>query len=120
MFDHYHRHHSTSEVYKTVTEKRAPTDESIRLLREMEAKATEQVIKSQKLDNNLITATLWHYKDHLTWKEKYKVLAKINGKTIDIDIELNDNEDQFTEIFNAVARRLAAELLNTAGKIKEA
>lgn len=44
--------HRDQHTNVTITEKRAPTDESVRLLREMEDKAREQVYASVVLDSN--------------------------------------------------------------------
>lgn len=48
---HVHNHGSITEN-RTVVEKRAPTDESVRLLREMEAAARDQIKASVRLDPN--------------------------------------------------------------------
>lgn len=117
MFDHYHARALQVNAHTTVTEKRAPTDEAIRILREMEKSSAEQVLKAQKLDNNLISATIWETRDPLEWKQKYKIIAKINGKNIDIDVSTDPNvsSDEVKRlIFETVAERLAVELLNTS------
>lgn len=44
-------HHSVS-----VTEKRAPTDESVRLLKEMESAVREKVVESVRVERNGIKA----------------------------------------------------------------
>jgi hypothetical protein len=45
-----------TDQYVTVTERRAPTDESVRLLQEMEAAVTERVIARYGLQNSMIDA----------------------------------------------------------------
>lgn len=49
MFDqhHYHRHDTTHRT--TITEQRAPTDESVRILRDMEDRSEKKVLAADGL-----------------------------------------------------------------------
>jgi hypothetical protein len=107
--------------YVNVTEKRAPTDDSVRLLKEFRQAAEKDLVSSLKLENNLISATLHVYKDPLQWKEQYVVLTKINGKNFRIEVERDPYQKETWEevVFNRVAEYIAAELLGKAGKLKE-
>lgn len=62
MFDTYITRKGGDQYIKkdvTVTEKRAPTDESVKILMEMEEKALDKLVSITKLDSNLFKAT-WH------------------------------------------------------------
>lgn len=47
-----------TELNFNVTEKRAPTDESVRLLREMEKEALNKIVKNIDLSNDQFSARL--------------------------------------------------------------
>ena len=50
----------------TVTEKRAPTDESVKLLREMEAKAEAEVVKAVSVSNSTFECVIHQQIDNLS------------------------------------------------------
>ena len=78
---HYHTH--------SVTENRAPTDESVRLLKEMEAEARKKITESTTVHNTEFTCKLHKYYDALNAADKYAVIYTLNGKQsrIDVDVE---------------------------------
>lgn len=67
MFNNYTNIHKGGDSYSRsdvkVTENRAPTDESIKILKEMEEKSLDKLISITRLDNNLFKAT-WHIFDN--------------------------------------------------------
>lgn len=115
MSDTYLNRSTPTSSYHSVVEKRAPTDESVRLLKEFEQVAKDKVINSQHLDNNLITATLWQMQDPLSWKDNYKILVKINGKTMTVDVNVDHDksrDEKADAIYNALAKNIASNLMN--------
>ena len=62
-----------AELNFNVTEKRAPTDESVRLLREMEKEALNKIIKNNDLSNNQFYARLLVFEDPLNFNSKGKI-----------------------------------------------
>jgi hypothetical protein len=115
MFDTYSIPFTTSTSYLSVTEKRAPTDESVRLLKEFEQAAKDKVINAQQLDNNLISATLWQMQDPLTYKDNYKILVKINGKTVTVDVAVDHDrsrEQKADAVYEALSKNIAAHLMD--------
>lgn len=115
MFNTYLTRSTPTTSYHNVTEKRAPTDESVRLLKEFEQAAKDKVIGVQQLDNNLISATLWQMEDILSYKDNYKILLKINGKTMTIDVTVDHNKsrDQKADaIYDALSKNIAGNLMN--------
>lgn len=68
-------------VTATITEKRAPTDESIRLLNEFQEKAKENIIKSIVIDSNIAKCVCIYYQDVLfDNKILFHIRFILNGK----------------------------------------
>jgi hypothetical protein len=84
MFDHHH--HLTRlgpesiEVRKHVTEQRAPTDESVRLLKEMEGAAKEKVDQAIRLEGNGFTALVQVSHNHHDGDIVMRCLYKWEGE----------------------------------------
>lgn len=98
-----------------VTEKRAPTDESVRLLNEMQQKAFDNVISCVQLNNNdLKDVTWWIYYDPYTFSEKARVRFMLNGRVFDKEMCLprpyNKAEDIPKLIMNKVLEYIAIEV----------
>lgn len=116
MFDTIRTLHShqrgPSSIY--VTEKRAPTDESVRLLKEMEQKARDKVVASIELDSNLVKGRVYVMKDYLSGKNNFAVLMDINGKRVEIKVSTDEYESaeaQLQEVYQEIGRRIAAEVM---------
>jgi hypothetical protein len=74
--------HTTEYVTREVHEHRAPTDESVKLLREMEAKAQEQVIEAMHVGDmtfECVVHTLKRWEDDTT---TLKAVFSLNGKKL--------------------------------------
>ena len=72
-----------------LTEKRAPTDESIRLLNEMQDKAFDNVVDCVQLSNNeLNDITYWLYPDYHSFTERARIRFSLNGKVKDFSFTL--------------------------------
>lgn len=78
--DSYHRHE--------ITEKKAPTDESVRLLREMEAAAEKNVLCRGKLESNILQDIKWIIA-HQPHEDKIlgRVRFSLNGQEFVLDID---------------------------------
>lgn len=104
-------HHSV-----TIEEKRAPTDESVRLLRDMESKAREQVIKSVTLPSNDLRGTIHVMRDALSCGDRFRVLFSLNGKKHEHSFFMDDfqnegPEDVAQKIVDELSRYLASAIL---------
>lgn len=89
----------TREVTKEVHEHRAPTDESVALLREMEDAAESKLLESWVLTNNDFEA-VWHVMEDCGDANKRVIIRfKLNGKEHDIDfrLELHYNFEEMVE-----------------------
>lgn len=106
-------------VSATVTEKRAPTDESVRLLKEMEAEARKKITESTTVHNTEFTCKLHKYYDPANDADKYAVIYTLNGKQsrLDIDVEAYKQltpEQTACFIRDKVAVDIANKMLMTA------
>ena len=105
MFDHFstHRHHTSgpSRVDVNVTEKKAPTDESVRLLAEMQQKVIDNVLGQLKIDVNRVTGEIivlrqpWHLCD-IAFGVAYNINGKRHHFKTDIhDVDVRQKENEF-------------------------
>ena len=114
----HHHQHNTS-----VIEKRAPTDESVKLLQEMQQKAFDSVFLQYRVDTNVVngmvsyilndfeipfaTIILWHFNlngEQYEIKEEFKEIeAKMKGK-----------EFAMRSLFEKVANKLAEQMMQNA------
>lgn len=116
MFDrtivHQAPDHIRAEI--TVTEKRAPTDESVRLLREMEAKAKAEVIKAVAINDNLFNGVIHTMFDALSYRTTVRLVYSMNGKKLTTDYHIDDSrslDDSIAGLIDAVAQDVAIEIL---------
>lgn len=64
----------------TVHEHRAPTDESVRLLKEMEEKAERKLVESIHVGDTLVECVIHVWQDHASDCTRVRAVFKINGK----------------------------------------
>lgn len=117
MFDTHHHGprsiHSTSHT--DITEKRAPTDESVKLLSEMERAAEKKLISITRLDNNTFKAT-WHiWEDFMADTLRATVRFELNGQPHEMEVPIERHirfkaQDIAKEIHKAIISELAAVL----------
>lgn len=104
-----------STINVDVTEKRAPTDESVKLLREMEQRAQEQVLKAISVNNTGVEGVLHMMRNPLSCTYTFRFLYQINGKKMTTDYEVNEFELSKYKwidcLINAVAVDIAREIL---------
>lgn len=96
----------------THIEKRAPTDDSVRLLREMEQKAEEQWTHSMRLDNTFLDGIVHYRQDFHRCMAIYHVIIKVNGKEVVVDKAIpfdwcTDSETVMAMLTAEVAKALA-------------
>jgi hypothetical protein len=97
-----------------VTEKRAPTDESVRLLKDMEKAARDKVIASIELDSNLVKGRVYVMKDYMSGKNNFAVLMDINGKRVEIKVSTNEYDSpdaQLHEVYQEIGKQIALEVM---------
>ena len=72
-----------------LTEHRAPTDESVRLLKELEQAARAEVQASIRVANTALTGVIHLHRDYLTCRTHVKAHIKLNNKQVVVDIVIN-------------------------------
>ena len=101
-----------------INEKRAPTDESIKLLREMEKKSQDNVLSRYIIDNNVLHVTLIEkQRDVCSSDRVYYVVFKLNHEEYkirvsesDMDRKLMNDEQRIWLIFEKVAEEITYQL----------
>ena len=115
MFDRTYITKSTKEYVPYVKEeKRAPTDDSIRLYGEMLEKARASILRSMRTEGGTIDFTGFIYRDMPLGENILMVKLVLSGKTFEFKIPI---EDQYihndTQIIHLVAERLSEKLTET-------
>jgi len=114
MFNTYHTHQNSSvSVEKTVHEHRAPTDESVRLLREFEQAARDKILDSVRVTDSLFDGLLHYQHDYLNLKKLFACVIKLNGKKITARFECDESlsrEQIILGIRDAIAREIANQI----------
>lgn len=107
-------HISISSTHK---EYRAPTDESVKLLKEFQEKAQKEVIKSVRLDNNDFKAVIQHYRDYSSCDTKLRAVFELNGRREVLDMVIRaEMQDPVVEILKAMSDRIAEKMLMGCAK----
>jgi len=112
MFDSHHLHvRNVSESVTRrveVTEHRAPTDESVKLLRDMEDRAQARIVATTRVQDMGIDCVIHKMREMHTGDTRYAVIYSLNGKKHRADHLSMDrgNEDR-----DESKRRVAQELV---------
>lgn len=123
MFDKYeiragdqHHHHHRSEVH----EHRAPTDDSVKLLREMEQAALDKVMGTFRLEGCEVDCVLVHQRDHMNDEHRFRVRYKMGRTERSVDHawrppygvkEPELSRQCFEELLDVLAKDMALHLL---------
>ena len=117
MFDTYYKSSWSPVVYEsrttTVTEKRAPTDQSVNLLKEMEAAARQKIVNSVRVDNTEFKCVIHSYENYIAGTNRFMVIFKLNGKQTDLEIEtstLKTREETSEIIWQKVSESIANQI----------
>lgn len=104
----------TRYITKTVIEKRAPTDESVRLLKEFEQAANDKIIESIHVRDNSFDAVVTKENDFLSGDIVYRVVFSLNGKRIvgTHRTQTVNMRDAYKELHGIIAERIAHEILS--------
>lgn len=108
-----------TDINVNLTEKRAPTDESVRLLREMEKEALNKIIKNIDLSNNQFSARPLDFEVSLNFNSEGKVLFSLNGKKHELNVSfgfLESEEDMIKVCHDELVKYIAREILISTGK----
>lgn len=97
-----------------VVERRAPTDESVRLLREMESAARDEVAGGVRVDGTDLNCVIHVARDALSFDLKFRAILSVNGRRIVVDTAGPFDEPMAKHadrLIEAVSRKLAIELV---------
>ena len=119
MFDRRTYQIGGGHTTATITEKRAPTDESVRLLKEMEDEARKKITETTVVKNTEFTCKLHKYHDPANCADNYAIIYTLNGKQgkVDVNVEIYDMlspEQTACLIRDKVAVDIANKMLTTA------
>lgn len=112
IFDEVHLGSRHSSV--TIKNYAAPTDESIRILQEMEEKVRSRILTSVQVKDSLIDCVIHHVADPLNLKLKFAVIYSLNGVKHRVNIDTNpfDGFDAvISKLLKAVSEDIAVEIL---------
>lgn len=105
----------------TVTEKRAPTDESVRLLSEMELAAEQKLICRGEIRNNTLAAQWNVFQDFASGMMDYKVAVRVKLNSTDHTLRFpvqykygNDEQAVVLAVRDKVAELIATQILMEA------
>lgn len=107
----------TQYVTREVHKHRAPTDESVRLLREMEEKARAQVIASVPLESNRIRGRAEWVRDYAEDTLLGRAIVDINGARVVATVRQGfdmERHDLVSALRDELARSIANEILRDA------
>jgi hypothetical protein len=106
------------DVTARVIEQRAPTDESVRLLKEMEAAAREKVLSAVRLTgNDGFSAVVHKHEDMLTGDRIFRVMFEWQGDRVVTEYRAQDGEPRektIHELIAAVSKKIAVKVLGDA------
>lgn len=112
---HLHYQRSPSRITHEHHEHRAPTDDSVKLLSDMEAAARAKVMRSVPLESNAIKAVLHHMRDVNGLAELFVIQYEVNGSRHEVHVRVRHGADTMLNT-QAYHDRLQQELLDALSK----
>jgi len=120
MFDTYNTIPNTVNVHKH--EHRAPTDESIKIYKELEEKALKNLISTTQLEDNSFNAT-WHvFHDFMNYENKAICRYKLNGVEYKFEVgvdRIHQGEALAKEMLKKIREKVADHLFISLTGLKE-
>lgn len=111
MFDRYEISTSPSDVHINVTEKRAPTDESVRLLREMEEKIQKKLLASVRVEDTKFNCVIHMQQEVSSNQFMFCAVFSLNGEKLKVvyrcDVFSANVDDAIIGLRDAVAVEIA-------------
>jgi len=109
--------HVPYEKSVKITEKRAPTDDSIRLANEFEEKIQKNIVAKGAIKNNLVKDAVFAvFNDQMRCVQTYRIAFKLNNELVEVegdfpfpDFKLN-RSTAMMEMTKAVCDSIAKEL----------
>lgn len=114
MFDSIHRHNHSYNTNVQVTEKRAPTDESVRLLKELEAAAQAKIVSAIRVADTAFECVIHTMREPINDQTKVCVIFSLNGKKCEARTEISPYkslQENIEQVIKCVADQIAVEIL---------
>ena len=120
---------SPYEIEVNLTENLAPTDESLKLLKEIEYKTLEKIVHCGRFENNLLKDVRWFvYEDFFNFKLNISVVFEMNGEKIHLKSDFIDYTNKFEDILlkiremitEKIFKELSSSSLNVIENIRSA
>jgi len=110
----------TNYVTKTVIEKRAPTDESVALLKDMEAAARAKLLESVKVSDTKFECVVHTLRDFASGDVIRKAVFSLNGEKLEAESRTNEmdvskgRKEAFEDLRDEIAQVIATKILASA------
>jgi len=95
---------------KTIIEKKAPTDESIKLYEEIKEKAYDSILDTIVVNDNSLNLKAILYKDNFSYKQVCKYKVVLNGAEISGNISIEGIDVTGQSAKEAVLRKIVAKV----------
>lgn len=105
-----------NKIKVDIVEKRAPTDESVKLLREMEEKITANIISMSKIEDNIFNIKWYILSDQYSWEDTCKCIFTLNGKEYDFKFLLPSKYTDTSQIIPKIREMILEKLTNVLGQ----
>ena len=93
------------------TEHRAPTDESVRLLKEMEQAARDKLVDVMKIESNKFHAKAYIFRMPASRTLKIRIVFSLNDEKHDFEFDIDESKAQSREsLVKAISSAIALEL----------
>jgi hypothetical protein len=119
MFDIYSINESPRHTSVIVTEKRAPTDESVRLLREMEEAVQKRMLAAIRVESTEFKCVVQVHENHMTDDRILMAIFSVNGQKMTAQYTMSHTDDVDTAVTglrNAVAEKIANHIASAFNK----
>lgn len=105
-------------ISASVTERRAPTDESVRLLKEMEDEARKKVIETTVVSDTHFECKIHRSHDVFSAQDVYVVIYSLNGQKRSVKVGINTfDKPNPTDIAVAIRDKVAEDISNEVLKV---
>lgn len=107
-------------VYRDITINRAPTDESVRLLSEMQAAAEKKVVQAITVADSTFECVVHRWRDMMNGKYVFRAVFSLNGKKMTAETTIeerkadNDKTAAWITLRDEIAKVIATEAINGA------
>ena len=121
MLDRYYKTTSVGASYPqkiTVTENKAPTDDSVKLLREMERKAEDNMLDSVIINDNILNGVSVMSVFNVFGGRAVHIRFKLNGKDYhvkevidDLNLVMLSRGELYKMLYEAAAKEISREII---------